>query len=115
MDFAGPEGVLRGPAENGRISAVARSDVIDAAVAVLTVAAGALGRRTAHDGVTYRLTGPEALTLGEVADTITRVTGRHVRYEPESIAEAYASRAVYGAPELAGRRVGQHLHRDRRR
>ena len=99
LDFAGPEGVLRGPAGNGRISAVARADVIDAAVAVLTPAAGALDRRTAHDGITYRLTGPEALTLGEVADTITRVTGRHVRYEPESIAEAYASRATYGATQ----------------
>jgi NAD(P)H dehydrogenase (quinone) len=99
LDFAGPEGVLRGPAGNGRISAVARTDVIDAAVAVLTPAAGALDRRTAHDGVTYRLTGPEALTLSEVADTITRVTGRLVRYEPETIAESYTSRAIYGAPE----------------
>lgn len=97
LDFAGPEGVLRGPAGNGRVSAVARADVIDAAVAVLTSAAGALDRRTTHDGVTYRLTGPAALTLGEVADTITRITGRLVRYEPETIAEAYASRAVYGA------------------
>lgn len=99
LDFAGPEGVLRGPAGNGRISAVARADVIDAAVAVMTVAAGALDRRTTHDGHAYRLTGPDALTLTEVADTITRVTGRHVRYEPESIAEAYASRAIYGAAE----------------
>lgn len=99
LDFAGPEGVLRGPAGNGRVSAVARADVIDAAVAVLTSAAGALDRRTAHDGVTYRLTGPAAQTLSEVADTISRVTGRLVRYEPESIAEAYASRAQYGAPQ----------------
>ena len=45
LDFAGPEGVLRGPAGDGRIAAVARADVIDAAVAVLTAAAQALDRR----------------------------------------------------------------------
>ena len=35
LDFAGPEGVLRGPAGDGRVAAVARADVIDVAVAVL--------------------------------------------------------------------------------
>lgn len=99
LDFAGPEGVLRGPAGDGRISAVARADVIDAAVAVLTPAAQAMDRRTTHDGVTYRLTGPAALTLDEVADIITRVTGRQVRYQPQTLAEAYETRAGYGAAE----------------
>lgn len=89
--FAGDEGVLRGPAGNGRVSAVARTDVARTAVVVLK-------DPEAHSRRTYDLTGPEALSLGEVAATITRVTGRETRYEEETVEEAYASRAHYGAP-----------------
>jgi NAD(P)H dehydrogenase (quinone) len=104
LDFAGPEGVLRGPAGDGRVAAVARSDVIDVAVVVLEAAAMAVtapGERgsTVHDGLSYRLTGPAALTLAEVAEVIGRVTGRAVRYQNETIDEAYASRVAYGAPK----------------
>ena len=98
LDFAGPEGVLRGPAGNGRVSIVARADVIDVAVAVLLDAASAPGAPSRHDGAGYGLTGPTALTLAEIAETITRVTGRQVGYQDETIDEAYASRAGYGAP-----------------
>lgn len=89
--FAGDEGVLRGPTGNGRVSAVARTDVARTAVVVLK-------DPEAHSRRTYDLTGPEALSLGEVAATITRVTGRETRYEEETVEEAYASRAHYGAP-----------------
>ena len=97
LDFAGPEGVLRGPAGNGRISAVARADVIDAAVAVLQATTS--GDASPHDGVSYGLTGPTALSLTEIADVITRVTGRQVRYQAETVDEAYASREIYGAAQ----------------
>ncbi|WP_299166883.1 SDR family oxidoreductase [uncultured Arthrobacter sp.] len=89
--FAGDEGVLRGPAGNGRVAAVARADVARAAVVVLQ-------DPHAHVGRTYDLTGPEALSLGEAAAVITRVTGRETRYEEETVEEAYASRAHYGVP-----------------
>jgi uncharacterized protein YbjT (DUF2867 family) len=78
---------------------VARADVIDAAVAVLLKAATSGGAASPHDGAGYGLTGPTALSLAEIADIISRVTGRQVRYQAESIDEAYASRAVYGAPQ----------------
>jgi NAD(P)H dehydrogenase (quinone) len=90
--MVGDDGVLRGPAEDGRVAAVAQADVADAATAVLQNPA-------AHIGATYGLSGPEALRLREVADTLTRVTGRTTTYQPETIEEAYASRAVYGAPQ----------------
>ncbi len=90
--FVGDDGVLRGPAGDGRVAAVAQDDVAAAAVAVLRDPA-------AHAGATYDLTGPEALTLAEVAETITRTTGRAVTYRDETLEEARASRAVYGAPE----------------
>lgn len=87
----GDDGVIRGPAGDGRVAGVARADVARVAVEVLK-------DPVAHRGRTYDLTGPEALTLSEVADTITRVTGRTVRFENETLDEAYESRAVYDAP-----------------
>jgi uncharacterized protein YbjT (DUF2867 family) len=96
LDFlpglAGTDGVIRGPAGDGRIGAVARDDVADVAVAVL------LG--DGHDGEIYDLTGPEALTLQEAAEEISRVSGRTVTYHPETLEEAYKSRASYGVPDF---------------
>ena len=46
----------------------------------------------------YDLTGPELLTLRQAAQTITEVTGRPTSFVDETLAEAYASRAGYGAP-----------------
>ena len=93
--FAGPDGVLLGPGGDGRVSAVVRRDVVDVAVAVLLAA----GVESEHDGRTYQLTGPDALSLAEVARIIAEVTGRPTRYQPQTISEAYASRAGYGAPD----------------
>jgi NAD(P)H dehydrogenase (quinone) len=77
--FADAEGVIRGPAGDGRVAAVARADVADAAVAVLRDPA-------THAGATYTLTGPEALTLAELADRAG------VRFEDETEEAAYAWR-----------------------
>jgi uncharacterized protein YbjT (DUF2867 family) len=89
--LVGEDGVIRGPAAEGRVAAVAQDDIADAAVAVLRDPAP-------HAGATYDLTGPAALTLAAAAATISAVTGREVRYSPETLEEARASRASYGAP-----------------
>jgi len=96
--LAGPDGVIRGPAGDGRLAAVARDDIADVAVAVLLDEGGR------HDGRTYDMTGPEALSLDEVAEELSRVSGRTITYQAETLEEAYASRASYGAPdwEVAG-------------
>jgi NAD(P)H dehydrogenase (quinone) len=67
------------------------------------VAAAAL-REPGHDGRTYDLTGPAALTMAEVAEEILRAAGRPVSYQIETLPQAYESRAHYGAPdwEVAG-------------
>jgi uncharacterized protein YbjT (DUF2867 family) len=98
--FAGKDGILRGPAGTGRVSAVARDDVAACAAVVLAEAAHALaaGNTPAHVGRTYDLTGPEAFTLHEAAVAISETTGRQVRYVDETLEEAAASRAGYGAP-----------------
>jgi NAD(P)H dehydrogenase (quinone) len=95
LDFipsmVGPDGVIRGPAGEGRLAAVLRDDVAASAAAVLTAGG--------HDGRSYDLTGPEAFTLAEAAEAIGRATGRVVRFHDETDAEALASRAQSGAPE----------------
>ena len=91
--FADGNGVMRGPAGRGRVAAVARADVADVAVEVLR-------DPTAHANATYTLTGPEALTLDEVAARAGAVLGRPLSFEDESVEEAYASRrAAYGAED----------------
>lgn len=92
--FADSEGVIRGPAGDGRFAPVARDDVAEVAAAVLRGAG-------AHDGRGYDLTGPAAVSMAEVAAELTRASGRPVRYHPETLEEAYASRARFGAPEWA--------------
>ncbi len=89
--LGGEEGVIRGPAGDGRVAVVAQDDIADVAVAVLKSPAQ-------HAGRTYDLTGPEALTLHQLATLVTEVTGRPVRYVPETIDEAYRSRSVHEAP-----------------
>jgi NAD(P)H dehydrogenase (quinone) len=91
-EFGGKEGVIRGPAGDGRVAAVARADVA-------RVAATVLADPERHAGRTYDLTGPQALTLAEAARIITERTGRPTRYEEETVEEAYASRRSYGAPD----------------
>ena len=86
------DGVIRGPARDGRAAVVAQDDIADAAVAVLRAP-------FAHARCTYDLTGPEALSFAEIAATMTAVTGRPVTYYDEALDEAYASRAPYGAPD----------------
>jgi uncharacterized protein YbjT (DUF2867 family) len=96
LDFlplmVGEDGFIRGPADDGRVAAVAQDDIADVAVAVLRAP-------EAHDKATYDLTGPEAFTMAEAAETLSRKTGRTVRFHDETIPEAYESRASYGAPD----------------
>ncbi|NUU07940.1 SDR family oxidoreductase [Leifsonia sp. C5G2] len=96
LDFAehlvGDDGVIRGPAGSGRAAMVARADVARVAAAVLQHPEG-------HVDVTYDLTGPEELTLAEVAEKLSRHSGRPVSFHDETIPEAYASRAKWHAPD----------------
>jgi NAD(P)H dehydrogenase (quinone) len=96
LDFfpmlAGDDGVIRGPADGGRVSAVAQDDIAAVATAVLL-------DPSRHERRTYDLTGPEALTLEEAAATMTRLLGREYTFHDESLDEAFASRSSYGAPD----------------
>lgn len=64
------------------------------ATLAVTGATGHLG------GATYELSGPEAITLAELAARATAVLGRTLRFEDETVEEAYASRrAAYDAED----------------
>lgn len=90
--MTGVDGVIRGPAGEGRVGAVSRDDIADVVTAVLLDA-------SEHDGRTYDVTGPGALTLHEAAEELSRATGRRIAYHPETPEEAYNSRSTYGAPD----------------
>lgn len=96
LDFlplmVGDDGAIRGPAGQGRAAVIARRDVARVAATVLQDPA-------AHAGRTYNLTGPQALTLTEMAQILSEHLGRNVTFIDETIEEAYASRASYGAPD----------------
>ena len=64
------------------MAAVARDDIADVAVAVLGDAGDG------HDGRTYDMTGPEAFTMAEAAEELSRVTGRTITYHAETLEEA---------------------------
>jgi len=66
------EGIFRGAWGDGRMGYVDVRDVARVAVTVL--------RGGDHDGQSYELTGPEALSPADVARKLSAATGREVRY-----------------------------------
>jgi len=66
--------VIQAPAGEGRISWVSRDDIADVAARVLT--------GTGHDGNTYDVTGPEALSMRETAERLSEASGRKITYLP---------------------------------
>lgn len=90
--MVGDDGVIRGPAGNGAAAVVAQADVASCAAAVLRNPA-------THAGITYTLTGPEALTMVQIAHIISAVRGRTVTFHDETVSEAYESRKKWPAPD----------------
>ena len=101
-------GILALPMEDARIASIHIGDIAEVAAAVLTT--------PGHDGKTYPLTGPEALSMDEVAEKLSAVTGKTIRYvnvDPEEAKQAQLARGlppylVDGLVELfAERRKGK--------
>jgi uncharacterized protein YbjT (DUF2867 family) len=66
------EGVFYLPLENARLAPVDVEDIAKAAFALL--------HGDGHEGKAYEMTGPEALTMDEVAERLSRALGKTVRY-----------------------------------
>ncbi|MEU4356082.1 NAD(P)H-binding protein [Streptomyces virginiae] len=80
------DGRITAPLGEGRLAAVARADLADAAVRVTVEA-------PAHAGRIYELVGEQAIGGADLA----RTHGPHVTYEPETLAQARARIAASGA------------------
>ncbi|MEA2288875.1 MAG: hypothetical protein QOD55_872 [Solirubrobacteraceae bacterium] len=89
--MCGTDGVIRGPAGDGRVALVSRDDIAD----VLTVTLTGHG----HEGQTYDVTGAEPLTMTDAAAELSRVTRRQIRFENETLEEARESRRPTEAPD----------------
>jgi uncharacterized protein YbjT (DUF2867 family) len=70
------EGVLRTSTGTGKIAFIHPADIADVAVKALTTCA--------HDGEALVITGPQALTYGEMASRIGAAIGETIRFEPVS-------------------------------
>ncbi|HEX8919003.1 MAG TPA: SDR family oxidoreductase [Chloroflexota bacterium] len=90
--YVGEDGALRGPADGGSGAFIARDDIAGVASVVLP--------SEDHDGETYNLTGREELTLTQCAEQLSRVVGRTIIFQDETLEEAWRSRSGYGAPHF---------------
>ncbi len=86
-------GQIAAPAGDGAAAFVSRDDAAEVAAAVL------LADRPDTDGRVLDVTGPEALTLAQAAEVLTATTGRTVRYRPQTLEQAWATRRPSGAPD----------------
>ncbi|MFN2555881.1 MAG: NmrA family NAD(P)-binding protein [Nitriliruptorales bacterium] len=85
------DGALYAPADGGRIAMIDPRDVAAATTVTLTTAG--------HEGQTYELTGPQAITYAQVAEELSAVAGRGVQFVavPEKVTRQGLVAA--GAPE----------------
>lgn len=81
---------LRLPLEAIRMSPVDLRDVARVAAALLA--------EGGHTGVSFRITGPEALSMSDIAGILSGVTGKVIRYVPVSWNERKAALSAAGLP-----------------
>ena len=77
------KGAMFLPMEDARIASIDVGDIAEIAAKVLT--------GSGHEGKTYPLTGPQALTMTEVAEKLSAATGNTIRYvdvPPEAARQA---------------------------
>jgi len=77
--------------EDGKLAMIDVRDIVDAAFAVLT--------GNGHEGKSYILTGPAAISLNEVASTLSKVLGKDVKYVNVPGEAALKSMQAMGVPE----------------
>ena len=87
--IANTDGIIAGPAGDGRVACVSQQDVAQAAANILAAIASGDDR---HHNRSYTLTGSEALTFADIAAVLSEITGKPHRYHNQTLREAYASR-----------------------
>jgi uncharacterized protein YbjT (DUF2867 family) len=92
------KGALFLPMEDAKIASVDVGDIAEVAFIVLT--------SPGHEGKIYPLTGPEALSMAEVAEKLSVATGKNIQYHnvtPEDAKRAHLAAGIplYNADALA--------------
>jgi uncharacterized protein YbjT (DUF2867 family) len=87
----GSQGALFAPAGNAAISVVDVRDIAAIAAHVLT--------ESGHEGKTYDITGPEAITHGEMAEQLSQALGKRIIYADISPVAMRESLLTYGMPQ----------------
>lgn len=83
-------GELRLPMADARIASIDIGDIAEAALRVLTT--------PGHEGKAYPITGPEALSMSEVAERLSAATGKTIRYVAVDPEEARKAQLGAGVP-----------------
>ncbi len=78
------------PMEDAKIASIDVGDIAEVAAAVLT--------GSGHEGKIYRLTGPEALSMAEVAQKLSAATGKRIQYVNVAPEEAKRAQLAAGVP-----------------
>ena len=92
VDLCREYGEIKGPAENGKVSAVVRSDVSE-------VVAKILENPGKWENQTLNMTGPEELSMTEIVKTVSEYFGKEIKYIEETVEEAYESRKIWKAEQ----------------
>ena len=92
VDLCREYGEIKGPAENGKVSAVVRSDVSE-------VVAKILENPGKCENQTLNMTGPEELSMDEIVKTVSKYFGKEIKYIEETVEEAYESRKIWKAEQ----------------
>ena len=92
VDMCREYGEIKGPAGNGKVSAVVRSDVSE-------VVAKILENPEKWQNQTLNMTGPEELTMEEITKLASKYLGKEIKYIPETLDEAYESRKIWKAEQ----------------
>jgi uncharacterized protein YbjT (DUF2867 family) len=100
------KGAIFLPMADARIASIDIADVADVAALALTT--------SGHEGKIYRLTGPEALSMGEVAEKLSAATGKSVRYVDVPPEQAKAAQLAAGMPPYLAEALAE-LFAERRR
>ena len=92
VDLCREYGEIKGPAGNGKVSAVVRSDVSE-------VAAKILENPGKWENQTLNMTGPEELLMTEIVKAVSEYFGKEIKYIEETVEEAYESRKIWKAEQ----------------
>ena len=84
--------------ESGTYAAVDGAPVAPVVRENLAAAAAGLLTTTGHDGVTYHATGPASVSQASIAETLSRIAGRPLRYSPLTIEQYEAGLESAGLP-----------------